>query len=498
MKKYIIYSFALLFTSGLFAQGIYNNGAKITVGSGSYLTIGGTSGNYRNEYSGTNGSLDLAGTLALSGNVINNVANGDVLGSFTTGSVLVLNGVTAQSIGGTTSTDFILPGLTVNNLNGINLTKNVRVNGNLTLTSGIVDIGNNNFTFGPSSIVLGTPSETNMFVASGNGQFKKIWSAIGTFTFPIGDNNITTKYSPVTLTFNSGTFGNEAVTSLNIVNAKYNDPFILSSYLNRYWNLSQSGITAFNCNAVFQYQPSDVVGTESLIKSLKVTTSPFEIHNNANSTLHQLSATGLTSLSTFTGGTTDYKTLNLSSVMLEGLYIGVNNMFQAHDNTGTHWPSGIADYITVELHDASAYSSIIYSTTIPLSTTGTANIPTPLDFSANYYVTIKHRNSLETTTSNAISFANSTINKSFGTPAEVFGGNLKLMPDNGYAIKSGDLNQDGVVNTTDRGVLLSDLNTAILGYNITDINGDGAVNTTDRGLLLTNLNSAAIKLLPLN
>ena len=496
MKKYLIYAIAILFTSGSYAQGVYNNGAKITVGTGTYLVIGGTNGNLRNETNASNGSVDLAGTLALTGNVTNNVATGDVLGTTSAGSEILLNGTTLQNIGGTTTTEFLIPNLTVNNASGIHLAKNVQVSGNLSLTSGIMDVGNNDFTFGPLAVVLGVPSNTKMLIASGTGHVKKFWSATGAFTFPIGDNQVSAEYSPVTLTFNSGTFATGALTALNVVNTKYNDPFVLSSYLNRYWNLSQTGITAFNCDAVFQYLPTDVVGTESVIYTLKGSQGPFAVYSIANTALHQLSATGLTSLNTFTGGTTDYKTLNLASVQLEGLYNGSANMIQAHDNLGAHWQAGIADQITVELHDAVTYSNILYSSNVPLTTAGIASMATPTNLGSNYYITVKHRNSLETTTATAVSFASSTINQSFGQPTDVFGGHLKLMPNLSYAIFTGDVNQDGIINITDRAMLLTDLNAALLGYSISDINGDGAVNTSDRALVLSNLNAGVIKLVP--
>ena len=71
-----------------------------------------------------------------------------------------------------------------------------------------------------------------------------------------------------------------------------------------------------------------------------------------------------------------------------------------------------------------------------------------------------------------------------------------MMPNLSYAIFTGDVNQDGLINITDRAMLLTDLNAALLGYSISDINGDGAVNTSDRALVLSNLNAGVIKLVP--
>ena len=190
--------------------------------------------------------------------------------------------------------------------------------------------------------------------------------------------------------------------------------------------------------------------------------------------------------------------LTLSSVMLQGLYAGAGAMRQALQNSSTaQWLAGIADHITIELHDATTYATVVYTATdVPLSTTGTASIAIPASYNGTYYITIKHRNSIETTTATAVSFAGSTVSQSFGDPLLVFGGNLMKMTDNTYTIFGGDVNQDGDIDTTDRAFLLIDLNAAVLGYTIADLNGDGAVNTTDRGLLLANLNAAVTRKIP--
>jgi hypothetical protein len=77
-----------------------------------------------------------------------------------------------------------------------------------------------------------------------------------------------------------------------------------------------------------------------------------------------------------------FKTLNLTSVLLEGLYDGSGTMRQAWNESGPQWPAGIADKIKVELHDAANYGNIIYTeTNISLNTTGTA-VVTVLQFIA--------------------------------------------------------------------------------------------------------------------
>ena len=298
MKKYSLIPIMLLFTSLIFGQGIYNNGGKIVVGSGVTLTVSGSGGNYLNQ---TNGTLNLSGTVKLAGNLTNN-ATGDVIVTAGAGSKVELNGTAAQTIGGTTSSTFTFPDLVVNNPTGVTFQKDASVTGALSLTNGLVDIGNNNFTLGAASTIVGTPSASSMIIATGTGQVQKAWTATGSFTFPVGDNTGTAEYSPVSLTFTSGTFGSGGFTGLTLTNSAYTDPLITGSYLNRYWNLTQTGITSPVYNATFQYVIADVVGTESSIRTFRVTPLPKTTFSLANTTLHQLIESGLTSFGTFTGG----------------------------------------------------------------------------------------------------------------------------------------------------------------------------------------------------
>jgi N-acetylneuraminic acid mutarotase len=175
------------------------------------------------------------------------------------------------------------------------------------------------------------------------------------------------------------------------------------------------------------------------------------------------------------------KTLNLNSLLLEGLYNGLGTMRQAFDEFGgPHFTAPTADQITIELHDALNYANIVYSTSaVNLSTSGTATVIVPLVYNGSYYITVKHRNSVETTTAAAVSFAGSTINYSFGNPANVFGGNLGLMIDNYYVVYAGDVNQDGAVDSGDFTPVDNDASAYLSGYLVTDINGDGSVDSGD-------------------
>lgn len=192
----------------------------------------------------------------------------------------------------------------------------------------------------------------------------------------------------------------------------------------------------------------------------------------------------------------DVKTLKLTSIILEGLNAGNGTMIQAQDEFGPHWPDGVADHITVELHSATDYSTIVFSATdVPLSTDGKANVVIPGSFKVSYYITVNHRNSVETTTATPKSFSGSAINQSFGDPSEVYGGNLR-QKDGKYLIYAADVNKDGVVDLGDMNLTETDVTAMLFGYYLTDVNGDGIVDMSDMNMIEINATDMVMVVLP--
>lgn len=161
---------------------------------------------------------------------------------------------------------------------------NTIVNGILAIANGKVTLGSHNLLLGPSATISATPSSTVMIIVTGTVELRKEFPAgyAGTFTFPVGDDTGTPGYSPVTLHFTGGTFASGNYAGVNLKNEKYPDPDITDNYLERYWTITQSGITGFTCNASFQYLPADVTGDETLISCTKVNPLPWTTYGLAN------------------------------------------------------------------------------------------------------------------------------------------------------------------------------------------------------------------------
>jgi len=277
----------------------------------------------------------------------------------------------------------------------------------------------------------------------------------------------------VTMIVNSSVFNAGPITgSSTFIKGDVTIPYSIDEFVNAtsyIWSYSGTGVT--------------ISGTGNAVKL------DFDI----NATAGQLSVKVLNSCGEGLPSTLNIseiipdKTLTLSSVLLEGLYNGIGTMRQAYNATGPNWPPGVADHITVELHDANSYSTLIYSINdVPLSTTGDVSVNIPAIYNGMYYITIKHRNSIETTSATSVSFAENSISQSFGNPTAVYFGNVGLSSDNYYFIFGGDVNQDGTIDTRDYTGVNNDSYNFLKGYLSTDVDGNGIVDTRDYSIITNN------------
>lgn len=296
---------------------IVSLGANISLASGTTFTIsnGGQLNCGNNVISGSGTfNLETGGTLGIgsSDGITLTSSKGNIQTStrnFASDGNYVYNGFSAQVTGnGITSVN----NLTIDNSSGVSLSGDLSVNNLLTLSSGNLILGTKNLTLGTSASISGTPSASNMVVTDGSGELRKNFSGISTFIFPIGENTGTTEYSPVTLNFTSGTFSN-AYAGARCVNSKHSNNSSLTDYINRYWKLTQSGISSFSCDVSFQYNHADVVGNEANLYCGHWDGSNWTILNSVDPTNNILSGT-VTSFSDFSGGNSSALPVELVSL----------------------------------------------------------------------------------------------------------------------------------------------------------------------------------------
>lgn len=148
--------------------------------------------------------------------------------------------------------------------------------------------------------------------------------------------------------------------------------------------------------------------------------------------------------------------------------------------------SMVADSAVVYLHsNSSPYNLIDFSKSILNSGgTGYFNFTLLTNGSPSYYISVKHRNSLETWSS-VPQFLNLSSLYSFTGSANLAYGNNMAQVDASpvtFAAYSGDANQDGTVDLTDGGLIDNDIYNFLSGYLPTDINGDGTTDITDASI----------------
>lgn len=163
--------------------------------------------------------------------------------------------------------------------------------------------------------------------------------------------------------------------------------------------------------------------------------------------------------------------LNLSlSSFIEGLYNSSTDLM-------------ISDTAKVYLHNSASPYAIADSSVSVINSAGLGvfNFNEALD-GVNYYIDLRHRNSIETWSASTNSFIAGSLSYDMSTnPANAFGSNViqvDLSPVR-YATYSGDVTQDGTVDLSDVSLIDNDAAIFATGYLVTDINGDLVIDVAD-------------------
>lgn len=176
---------------------------------------------------------------------------------------------------------------------------------------------------------------------------------------------------------------------------------------------------------------------------------------------------------------------------LQGLYnASEGTMNKAQDFVGgalvDKFPGTVSDLITIELHDAATYATIVRTISdVELNQNGTAQFQLPASFNGSYYVTIKNRNHLETVSALPIDFSSGNVEYDFTTAAtQAYGSNMKELESGVFGIYGGDVYQAtplvSEINTFDRELINDGYLATDRGYLLTDVNGNGIVDLVDR------------------
>ncbi|MCX6251062.1 MAG: hypothetical protein NTX61_09935 [Bacteroidetes bacterium] len=456
------------------------------------------------------GILDNQGTVTVKGNLSNTNTSSSNLGTGT----YIFGGTTAQTISGPN----VFTNVTISNSGGVSLIGSYdnTINGVLTLNSGQLALGTLNLLLGTAATVAGTPSAGSMVVPTGTGELRKSFAGISSFTYPVGDNDGTAEYSPVTTNFTSGTFpvGNYlGVTLKNLPDPDVN--LQANLHLNRYWSFKNNTISGYSCGLTLTFTDADVVGgVKADLVCIK--SSPVLETYDAYTSLNHLTGT-VTDFSRFTGARAGL-TSNFFA-FLEGATDGAGGMTTilptftsafptSQPYSGLPWsysgtesknpiPAGVVDWVYLELRQATdpslANASTIFArraaflksdgSIVDLNGTDSLRFYNAgYNHSNNVYLVVKHRNHLAIMSNNPVTSNLSGVytydftdagTKSYGYP-----NGIKLVHGK-WSLIGGNGNADALVNTDDLSGSFNTQYGLTGGYFSGDFNMNGSVNTDD-------------------
>ena len=285
-----------------------STGGTVNVEGGSY------SGSVELDKDATltfNGSINLDGSLnILDGSVTAPSDTLSISGDFVlmppglfehNGGTVVFNGTSAQLLGGSLGTFF--NNLTISNAAGLSLSQDEQINGDITLSEGLLSLGDYSLTLDTSTSALGSFDASTMIVADGAGQLCKLFDTDGSFTYPIGDNTGTAEYSPSQVSLSGGPYNPAGRVCVNLRDDKHPQN-IGQIHITRYWTVESSDLPAFSADVTFEYVEADVVGLENILNTFKYDQGaiPEWAQGNAvDDDNNLLSMDDITSFSDFTG-----------------------------------------------------------------------------------------------------------------------------------------------------------------------------------------------------
>lgn len=257
---------------------------------------------YHNLILSGSGTKTLPAFLNIFDEFTNNTSAPDKVDALTNNTTVTFNGnAYGQIIGGTTVTTF--SNLTLNNSHGLALEGvDAVITGTLSLMNGVISTQANHVTIGPGGNVSGAGAGRYVF---GNLQ-KGIAASTASKTFEIGN---ATNYLPLTIQFaGTATNGTGSITcnTTNGPQPQYSSSGLnQSKYLNRYWTITNSGVTFGTYDATFTFvNPGDMAGSANpsrlLVNRYSASVWSSTTTNNLSSTT--VKSTGNTAFGDFAAG----------------------------------------------------------------------------------------------------------------------------------------------------------------------------------------------------
>jgi hypothetical protein len=376
-----------------------------------------------------------------------------VNGSMITGaSTIEYAGTAGQS---TAHTGINYASMTINNPAGVTLSQNFNIPGLLRITLGTLNLNGKIITFLAGASLL---------EATGNA----ISGTSGYIT--------TTRQINAPSSLNIAGFGATITSGANFGLTEIRRGHTVQTIpggqsVKRYYVIRPENNNGLNATCVFKYDDTELNGNvEANLKMLKSTNAGATYltgGGTVNTTQNTVTVTSVNDFARHTFGPgTAIATIILSP---EGFY-----------NTSTQ-KLNMRDTVRVQLRNANTPYGVVDSAVGVIdSVTLTLQVLFPNAPNGNYYVAVKHRNTIETWSATPQVYnTDASLLYNFTTSqSQAFGDNQRLKGTK-WVFYGGDVNQDGAVDATDVQNIDNDAANFVSGYVQTDLNGDGFVDGSD-------------------
>lgn len=184
-------------------------------------------------------------------------------------------------------------------------------------------------------------------------------------------------------------------------------------------------------------------------------------------------------------------TLNLN-VLIEGFYQTNGKMSATIDSVNSPL---LCDTITIELHSAANPYSTVYTDKKVIDRFGNGVFTFPSNLlGQTLYIVVIHRSSIQTWSASPVLFNNLSVAYSFSDNAsKAFGNNLKNLGNGFFAIFSGDVNQNGVVDSSDFSIIENNMQQFLTGYLPSDVTGNKITESSDGSVVENNYGKTILK-----
>lgn len=182
------------------------------------------------------------------------------------------------------------------------------INTGLVLTSGIVDLDVYTMSLRAAATITGA-SASNYVIAENSGILSKEFTALGSFTYPIGDKTGTMEYTPATINITAQTgLGTGDYLGVSVVDAKHPNMTATTNFISRYWSITK--VNTFTATYTFtgNYVTDDINGTQTSSLSQQWDGTAWSLTGTSPLSSNTLTLTNITALPTTnhcTGGLRD-------------------------------------------------------------------------------------------------------------------------------------------------------------------------------------------------